>query len=126
MFTSDACQYPHLLYILSFGMGSQDLALAGFILTTECVSDRDFELSNLMAVSSIVLSEWQRLPGICDLDTLIAPARKSFSYPGCVSSVCSRKYPRYVRNLAFFFWSKHVIQGAFVFSVVIQLDCMIH
>lgn len=113
-------------------MGSQDMALAGFILITECVSDPDFELSNLMAVSSVVLSEWQRLPGICDLDTPIAPARKSFSDPGCVSSVCSRKYPRYVRNLAFFFWSKqkkrsgNVIQGAFIFSVVIQLDYMIH
>lgn len=117
MFTSDACHSPHLLYILSFGMGSQDMALVGFILTTECVSDADFELSNLMAVSSIVLSEWQRLPGICDLDTLIAPARKSFSDPGCVSSVCSRRYLRYVRNLALFFWSKQKKRSGMLFRV---------
>lgn len=67
MFTSDACHSPRLLYILSFGRCSQDMALAGFILTTKCVSDPDFEMTIFMAVSSIVTDKCQQLTQILDV-----------------------------------------------------------
>ena len=65
-----------------------------------------FDLGHFIAVFSIVLSMWHRLPRIGDLDTLIAPGHKTFSEPELiffnilqkVTQVCEE--PCIVRNLA--------------------------
>ena len=96
-----------------------------------CIPEPDLDLSHFITVfSSIVLSVWQRLPGACDLATLIAHHVVVFLNQGAFSQCVlesGRNMWEIERNSADL-RRKYVWHGAYgrrVAVVVIRFDCVV-